>query len=547
MFEIFKRLKGNPSLFTKILIASLFVNLLALATPIYVIQVLQRYVAYGVTSTLVTLVTGIIFVSIFEFFFRNIRHRITREFEPLNQILADKVMKKLTSIKTTYYILQKNFRPDVITGYVQTIQSNLSATNILILIDVPFVLIFLIALYLIHYQLGLIASILIFLPVVIVYFYRNKINELNSKNLNSSINHARLFDNASSRYDTVRYFNLINALKNAWSKLLENFLIIREDLEANKNVLTSFMSLSSTILTITIIAWGAILAVNGEISVGALIGANILGARAIAPVIRFIQTLEPLYKSTEAINGINQLLQIPQENESGASIQEFRGNILIKDLHFKYPQSKNPTFVELNCNVGPGELMVITGSNGSGKSTLVKVLGSILEFERGQIFYDQIEINQISLEWLRKNLTYLPQEPKFVDGTLLDNLIGLRNIKKDEMTKILSSVDLSDFVNADPSGINMILNNRGEDLPFGIRKRAALARALVVGGQVVLFDEPTESIDERGRDAIYKLIAELINREKTVIISSQDKEIINIADIKINLDKKPVPEITERK
>ena len=69
----------------------------------------------------------------------------------------------------------------------------------------------------------------------------------------------------------------------------------------------------------------------------------------------------------------------------------------------------------------------------------------------------------------------------------------------------------------------------------------------MVGGQVVLFDEPTESIDERGRDAIYKLIAELINREKTVIISSQDKEIINIADIKINLDKKPVPEITERK
>ena len=111
MFEIFNRLKSNPNLFARILVASLFVNILALATPIYVIQVLQRYVAYGVSSTLVTLVAGIVFVSIFEFFFRNIRHRMTRELEPINQRLADQVLQKFASIKTTYFALQKNFRP----------------------------------------------------------------------------------------------------------------------------------------------------------------------------------------------------------------------------------------------------------------------------------------------------------------------------------------------------------------------------------------------------------------------------------------------------
>ena len=119
-----------------------------------------------------------------------------------------------------------------------------------------------------------------------------------------------------------------------------------------------------------------------------------------------------------------------------------------------------------------------------------------MEFQRGQIFYDDIEINQLSLIWLRSNLTYSPQEPTFVDGTLLDNLIGLREIKKQEMDDILSRVDLADFVNSDPKGINMQMNNRGEDLPFGIRKRAALARAIAVGGQIVLLDEPTESIDQ---------------------------------------------------
>ena len=145
MIEIFNRLKRNPALFTKIIIASFFVNLLALATPVYVIQVLQRYVAYGVNSTLVTLVVGIIFVTVFEFFFRNIRHRMTRETESENMILADRVMKKVVSIKSHFYSLQKNFRPDVVTKNLHIVQNTLTATTTLILIDVPFVLIFLIA------------------------------------------------------------------------------------------------------------------------------------------------------------------------------------------------------------------------------------------------------------------------------------------------------------------------------------------------------------------------------------------------------------------
>ncbi len=543
MLEIFNRLKSNPNLFARILVASLFVNILALATPIYVIQVLQRYVAYGVSSTLVTLVAGIVFVSIFEFFFRNIRHRMTRELEPMNQLLADQVLQKFASIKTTYFALQKNFRPEIITRNIQIIQNNLSATNILVLVDVPFVLIFLIALFLIHYQLGLLVSAFLIVPFIIAYFYRDKINSLSASHMQLSVSSARLYDNASSRYDTVRYFNLLNALKKVWAKLLETIVPERESLEANKNVLTSFMAASSTFLTIIIIGWGAVLAVDGEISVGALIGANILGARAIGPLIKFIQILEPMNNLSEAIKGINQLQSLPDENKEGANIAAFKGEVSLKNLTFQYPHTKNAVFENLTCAVAPGQLIAIKGSNGSGKSTLIKSIAAILEFQKGQIFYDDIEINQLSLNWLRSNLTYSPQEPTFVDGTLLDNLIGLREIKKQEMYDILARVDLADFVNSDPKGINMQMNNRGENLPFGIRKRAALARAIAVGGQIVLLDEPTESIDQKGRDAIYRYLENAISEKKTVIVSTQDSEIIKKALSVIDLDSKPIPRV----
>ena len=547
MFEIFNRLKRNPALLTKIIIASFFVNILALATPIYVIQVLQRYVAYGVSSTLITLVAGITFVVIFEFFFRNIRHRMTRETEAENTVLSDRVMKKIVSIKSSFYALQKNFRPDIVTQNLQTIKSTLNATTTLILIDVPFVLIFLIALFLIHYHLGIITTLFLTIHFIVINFYRKKINDLNQQSLQIGLNTARLHDNSSSRFESIKYFNLIEIVKTAWSSLIKKSINVTEDLEAQKNIVASFMTSLSALLTVIIIAWGAVLAVDGEISVGALIGANILAARALAPIVRFVQNIEPLYKANHAINELAQFLNLPQDSSDGNQINDFSGKLQISDLQFKYPESKIPIFEGLNIETKAGELLVINGSNGSGKSTLIKSVIRLLEFNRGQIFYDSIEINQLSLDWVRANLTYLPQEPKFVDGTMLNNLLGQNQIKKDKMTEILRSVDLLDFINSDPKGIDMPLTNRGEDLPFGIRKRIALARALVIGGKLVVLDEPTESIDDRGRKSIYKLINDLLKNKKTLIIATQDEKILNIADCIVNLDVKRIPKIIKRK
>ena len=287
------------------------------------------------------------------------------------------------------------------------------------------------------------------------------------------------------------------------------------------------------------------MSVDGAVSVGALIGANILAARAIAPIIRYIQIIEPLSKTENSLKEINNFLNIPHELEGGTEIKEFKGVIKIKDLYFKYPQSKNPIFEGLDCEMGPGNLIAISGSNGSGKTTLIKTLARILEFQRGNVFFDTIEINQLSLNWLRKNLIYVPQEPKFVDGSLLDNLIGLSEIQKQKMDEILKKVDLNDFVNNDPQGIKMLLSERGENLPFGIRKRMALARALVTDGQIVLLDEPTETLDQKGKSAIYNLITAFIKLRKTIVISTLDNEILSKANYIIDIDSKPIPKITK--
>ena len=541
MIEIFNRLKSKPNLFAQILIASLFVNLFALATPIYVIQVLQRYVAYGVTSTLITLVAGIIFISIFEFFFRNIRHRMTREIEEENIALADKVLKKLTILKTSIYSLRNQFNSETISGHVLTVQNIITATTTLILIDVPFVSIFLIALYLIHYQLGIIATIIIIVPFIISRFYSAGINQKSFDWYLNSMNISKLYENSTARYVTIRYFNLIDALKKSWSRTLNNTIDVKEKLEAEKNLLTSLMSSTSTFMTIVIIGWGAVLAVNGDISVGALIGANILASRAIAPIIRYVQTIEPLSKSDKSLQELNNLFTLPHELQSGTEIKDFEGRISLNNLQFRYPSNKNPIFEKLSINIMPHQLTVIKGANGTGKSTLINVLTGIMDYERGQLFFDDIEISQLSLPWLRKNLTYLPQEPRFIDGTLLDNMIGSREISKNDFQQVIQRIGLEDMINSDPKGVNLLMSDKGETLPVGIRKRIALGRALFVGGKLVIMDEPTEGLDAAGRSSVYQIIDELVKDNKTVIVATQDDEIMNNAMNIIDLDKKPIP------
>ena len=547
MKYLLARITDNKSLFVKLLIASFLVNILALATPIYVIQVLQRYVAYGVTSTLVTLVIGVTFIAIFEFFFRNIRHRMAREYELKNIELSNKVLTKLNNIKSHIYEVSFKFRNDQINKNLNKIQSTYSASTILNLLDVPFTIIFLLALFLIHYQIGLICLIFLAIPFLIDKLYSHKIKKLSQQNdlFQSSI--FRVFDNVITRNLSIKFFALTNPIAKSWNFLANKIANNRESLEAEKNLISSYSSSIGSLLTISVIGWGATLAVDGQISVGALIGANILAARALMPIIRYVAMKNNLSMAEDAINEINEYLNIPSDNSLGSTIKDFRGIIEVNDLFFQYPQTKNPIFESLNLSFGPGDIVSIVGSNGSGKSTLINVFASILELSRGSILLDGIEITQISKAWFRNQTAFSPQEPKFIDGSLKDNLIGSNEIKEIDFRNILIEVDLFNYINSREKGLNTFLEERGETLPVGIRKRMSLARAMVNRSQLVILDEPTEGLDISGREKVINLIKNENKKNKTVIIATNDQEIINLSHVLVDMNSKPKPSIAKVK
>ena len=544
MKTLLARVTSNRPLFIKLLVASFLVNILALATPIYVIQVLQRYVAYGVTSTLVTLILGVTFIVIFEFFFRNIRHRMAREYELKNVEIANTVLTKLNNIKSHIYEVSFKLRNDLINKNLNIIQNTFSASTMLIILDVPFTIIFLLALFLIHYQIGLICVFFLLIPFLIDRFYSAKINKLSKQSelIQSSV--FRIFDNVITRNLSIKFYALTKPIAKSWNFLANRTANNREDLEAEKNLVSSFSSSIGSLLTVSVIGWGATLAVDGQISVGALIGANILAARALMPLIRYVSIKNNLLLAENSIYEVNEYLKVPSDISEGASIKDFNGNIEARDLFFQYPNTKNPIFESLNLSFGPGNIVSIIGSNGSGKSTLINIFSSVLDITRGSILIDEVELNQLSKTWYRDQIAFSPQEPKFIDGSLKDNLIGSNEVTESEFVRILNEVDLANYINKRENGIDTLLEDRGETLPVGIRKRMSLARAIVKQKQLFVLDEPTEGLDKIGREAVIKLIKNACLNNKSIIIATNDQEIINMSDILVDMSSKPRPNLS---
>ena len=158
---------------------------------------------------------------------------------------------------------------------------------------------------------------------------------------------------------------------------------------------------------------------------------------------------------------------------------------------------------------------------------------------------DGLDLRQAALEWWRRQLVYLPQEPSFIKATILDNIrLAGPDLTDEDLGRVISQSGLKPFLNAHPQGVRMIVEEGGRTLSPGVRRRLALARALASNGQLVVFDDPTEALDAEGCKTVTEVIRDLQARKKTMVVFSNDVRILAMADMYLDLNSKPVPRIT---
>ncbi len=541
MKRFITRFAANPGITLALILASLAGNLLALVPAVFVILVLNKYVSYGVDATLITLASGACISIIFEYFFRRVRYRTAGHLDDRSENkLNEQVFGKAARAKLGYLsqIPESTFRG--VFGSVEQVRNVYSAASVCTFLDAPFAVLFLVALYFICPPICYLTVGVIVLLVLIVF-----IQLIGLRAVGRNINRANTLKTQISNYvidgpETVRLFDQEGSLSLKWRKVCDALEALQYRLFDRQDRTQALIRAFSGFLTVVVISAGALLVVEGRLDVGAMIGANILAARALIPIVSLCQQVEGWVRADQAHQTLSDFDRLPFEKSEGTALAQYSGAIDFRDVSFNYPASETPVIEKLNFSLKPGEVLCISGKNGAGKSTLAKIIAGLIEPNTGYVSIDGINLGQVSLDWWRKQIIYMPQEPKFLEGTIHDNFTAYKeDLTADEIKTLMADVGLRDLVDKTVGGLDQKINGSGSNISLGVRRRIALARALSHNGQLAILDEPTEGIDASGAYNIYNVMNQLSQDGRSLIVFSHDREILSGAHHFIDLDEGP--------
>ncbi len=544
-------LKNNKWQSFWIIISSLLINILALSSAIYVIQVFNKYLTYKLDSTLIVLTIGVVIAFILELFLRFVRGLLAnkasvvgkRELVLKNIIQAFSIKLGMLDSKNEKKFFD-NLNPNI--SYYNTDESD----RLISVIDIFFVIIFLLVIYLLSAKLGIISSVFI---VGYLFFIKLKNKTLVSltKVKNKKVKKVNdIYSDISNLASAVRVFNSKHILYPLFELHYARQRISEVKFKNYNNFYNIIFSSFPVLATIFIIYFGAQEVVSQNLSIGGLVGINILNARMFSPILKF--SFSSIVNSDDS-NNSSETEKLVNENLKGVNPKIISGMLVLKDLSIGYSNSKELLFQRLNCTIPTGGIVVINGYNSAGKTSLCKSLLGLVKPLKGSILFDNIELNKYDISWLRRQISYLPQEVELFNLSIKDNILvnlsetQLQQTNDRILLKTISSVGLTDYINKIPDGINQMIENNGKNLPVGIKKRIGIARAIINNGKFIIFDEPSESLDNKGVFDLYKILNNFIKLKKTLIIASHDPNILKSANIVIDLSTKPIPRIGVRK
>ncbi len=549
MSELLRRFKLDTRLTVELFIASLFANILALAMPIFVIQVLNRYIAHGVDITLATLTFGAVIALVLEFFFRQARLKLATGLSSnVDSEISELVFGSLIYSEKSELEKTASGQRQQCLNSLPSIQAAYNAVNISSVLDIPFALLFLATLFLLSTTLGFVATIFVCIALFVGTATMGSMRNPTKQSLEVSGQIIPISVTASREVDTIKAFNAGSFLIQRWNKHTFKLRELREQVFGRQGLFQSFMQASAGLVSVATIAVGGVLVVKGDLDIGTLIGANILAVRAIQPVFRFTQLVEVFVTAQQAVDKLRRIIILPRDKSEGYAKKNYQGNFEIKDAAFIYAGARTPLFESLSFSVNPGQTVFCIGENGTGKSTLARLMVGLVNPARGEVLLDGINLLQIAPEWWRRQIVFLPQEPVLLSATIRENIfINNPNMMDPKIQEIIDKVGLRKFVDESASGLDTSVTENGRNLSVGIKKRIALARAIATDGSLVILDEPTEGLDNEGMGVVGKVTRELYQAGKAVVIFSHDPKAMTGANLLIDLNSKPVPKVSRPK
>jgi len=526
-------LKENTNLYRDVLLAAFFINLLAVALPLFTMNVYDRVIPNAALETLWTLAVGVIIVVFADAMLRTIRgYYLDLANKRIDIQLSADIMERVLGIRMELRPVSAGSFAANLRSF-ETIRDFITSATITAVIDLPFTFIFIGLIFWIAGPMAIPVLAGVLFVILFALTTQGKMQELTETTYRASALRNSTLIESLVGLDTVKAMAAESIMQKRWEHSASFLARVSIQLRTLASFNMNLVMWAQQSVTIAVIISGVYLISEGELSMGGLIACSMLTGRAMSPLGAIAGLLAQFHNAKTAYHSLNEIMHTPIERPENARFihrQKFQGKIEFKNVTFTYPGNDTPSLKNVSFIIEPGEHVAVLGRIGSGKSTLKKLVIGMYQPSEGSILIDGIDIRQLDLAELRQQVGYVAQDVTLFYGSLRENIVLAHPQADDEaIIRAAEFAHLSDFINTHPKGFDMLIGERGESLSGGQRKSVALARSVIHDPQILLLDEPTGSMDHSTETWVTRKL-KAYGKGRSLLISTHRTSILNLVD-----------------
>ncbi len=514
----YKRLMGE------ILLASLFVQVIALITPLIFQVVIDKVLTHRTLSTLDVMVVALFVVSVFEVALGAMRHYLmSHTTNRVDMELGAKLFKHLLHLPLSYFESRRSGDTVARVRELENARNFLTGQALSSWLDLLFAVVYLAVMF--YYSVWLTLVVLAALPVffgasaVITPLLRKKLEDKFSQ---SADNQAYLVETVTSM-ETLKSHAVEPQWQREWERRLAAY--VHTSFEGGHLGLATnqFISLASKLLSVALLWLGARLVIDGDLTVGGLIAFNMFSGRVNAPILKLSSLWQDFTQMKVSIKRLGDIMDAQPEPafEPGRTAPpEVKGRLTLEHVTFRYAPNVQPVLTDVSLDIAPGEVVGLVGVSGAGKTTLMRLLQRLYTPEQGHVLLDGVDLNLVDTSWLRRQMGVVGQDTLLFNRTVREN-IALANpgVSMDAIWQAAQLAGAHEFILRLPEGYDTVIGERGSKLSGGQRARIAIARALVNDPKILLLDEATASLDYESERVIHDNMARIAQGRTVLIVA----------------------------
>jgi len=517
-----------------VVFGAIFINLIALASPLYTMNVYDRVLPNKSIPTLWVLSIGMAAALLFDWMLKGLRSwLIDSAGHRADVLLASRIYEHLLG-------MELGGKPSTTGSFAsqlkefESVREFFTSTTIATMTDMVFFGIFLVVIYMIGGIMVVVpagAAVLLLLLGLAFQFPLRRAAEKNSAE--SAQRHSLLVETIAS-LETVKAIRAEGQLQRLWESLVGMTAHTVEKVRSLNSKLANLSSLIQQLVTVGIVLIGAYLFSLGQVSTGAIIASVMLASRAVAPLGSFAMVLARSQQSLVSLKALNKIMASPSERPAGKKFVSepiVNPTIQFKDVIFGYPGTTTAALGGINIAIRPGEKVGIIGKIGSGKTTIGRLLTRLYEPQQGAILLSGVDMRQYHPHEIRRVVGLLSQEVDLFHGTVRSNILMANPLASDQKLLVACRMaGVEEFVRRHPKGFDMPVGERGQALSGGQRQSVALARLLIAEPQVIYLDEPSSAMDLASEKLLIEQLKRSLKPEQTVIVSTHRYSMLDLVD-----------------